>query len=126
MLICGDRNWKDPSLIREKIMEFNPDVIIEGEARGADSIARDVGQQLIIRVLKFPANWEEYGKAAGVIRNQQMLDEGNPDMVMAFHDDIASSKGTKDMIKRSLKRGVKVILISHIYEMEGDDILGIL
>lgn len=45
-----------------------------------------------MELLRFPAKWNEHGKAAGPIRNQQMLTEGKPDVVFAFHDDIASSK----------------------------------
>lgn len=45
------------------------------------------------------------------IRNKQMLDEGKPDLVLAFHTDIENSKGTKNMIYQAKKRGIKVILI---------------
>jgi len=40
-----------------------------------------------------------------------MLDEGKPDLVLAFHTDIKNSKGTKNMIQQAEKRGIKVILI---------------
>ena len=52
-------------------------------------------------------------RAAGPIRNQRMLVEGKPDLVIAFHDDLESSRGTKDMIKRSLKAGIRVWHYSH-------------
>lgn len=63
-------------------------------------------RELKISFVPFPAHWDIHGRAAGPIRNQQMLDEGLPDMVIAFHDDIASSKGTKDMISRAEKNSV--------------------
>lgn len=59
----------------------------------------------------FPADWKQYGKAAGPIRNKQMLDEGQPDLVLCFHDDIEKSKGTKNMYELAKARGIKTKLI---------------
>lgn len=119
ILICGDRNWKDKEFIHHTLFP-SPlwekgfvECIIEGEAKGADKLAREIGEEYKIPVLKFPANWIEFGKSAGPIRNQQMLDEGKPDLVLAFHDNIESSKGTKDMISRATKAGIFTILYSH-------------
>ena len=39
-----------------------------------------------------------------------MLDEGKPDLVIAFHNDLPKSKGTKDMVKRAQKADVPVLL----------------
>jgi hypothetical protein len=61
---------------------------------------------------EFSADWQKFGKAAGPIRNQQMLDEGKPDLVIAFHEDLENSKGTQDMINRAKVQGVPVRLIS--------------
>uniref|UniRef100_A0A6M3LBB5 DUF2493 domain-containing protein n=1 Tax=viral metagenome TaxID=1070528 RepID=A0A6M3LBB5_9ZZZZ len=99
------------------------DTLIEGEATGADSIARDEAKKLGFTVLPFPAKWEEYKqkypvkefgmkwKSAGTDRNTQMLVEGKPDLVVAFHSNIGTSKGTKNMINQAKKAGIKVILI---------------
>lgn len=73
-------------------------VVIHGDARGADRMARDAALRLGLILIAFPADWEYYGKGAGPIRNRQMIEEGTPDFVLAFHDDLASSKGTRDMI----------------------------
>jgi len=45
-----------------------------------------------------PADWEKYGKASGPIRNRKMFKLGQPDLVLAFHNDIYKSKGTNDMV----------------------------
>lgn len=114
VLICGSRDWNDAAMIRNDICKFPAGtVIIEGEARGADSIARDVAITLGFEVLRFPADWDRYHRAAGVIRNQQMLDEGRPDLVVAYHDDIENSKGTRDMIARARKAGIRVVVRKH-------------
>ena len=116
LLICGDRNWKNKDLIREKVTEFLasleihqlPLVIIEGEATGADIMGAQVAQELGIEVNSYPANWVLHHKAAGPIRNSKMLFEGKPDIVFAFHNKIADSKGTKDMVTKAQKVGVPV------------------
>lgn len=135
MLICGDRHWIDyrfiylwikvlaknheevHHILKDYPSGMEPLMIIEGEADGVDMMARVAAEQLGIEVLKFPANWKLHGKAAGPIRNQQMLDEGKPDLVMAFHDDIEHSKGTRDMIRRARKArsglGIPYRIFSH-------------
>ena len=112
VLCCGDRFWTSYEIIRRELEKLDDyTVIIEGCAKGADSISGYIARQLNYEVLEFPANWDKYGRAAGPIRNKQMLDEGKPDLVLAFHSDIKRSKGTKNMIEQAKKRGIKVILI---------------
>jgi hypothetical protein len=105
LLVTGDRNWKDERIIQnvlEMLKIIKPDmVVIHGGANGADSIAGDIAESLGIKTLEFRADWNKYGRAAGPIRNQQMLDEGKPTAVMAFHKDLRSSRGTLDMCKRA-------------------------
>ena len=103
VLICGDWNWTNIQLIREwliKLKNEGYDTVIEGEARGADSIARDLALLLNMKIESYPADWSKYGRSAGPIRNTQMLKEGKPDFVLAFHNNIASSKGTANMLKQ--------------------------
>jgi hypothetical protein len=59
-----------------------------------------------IKVLAFPAQWDTYGRAAGPIRNRQMLNEGRPDEVIAFHEHIDESKGTANMVKIAKAAGI--------------------
>ena len=113
ILVTGSRNWADEEKIYAAVMQELPvSLLIEGEARGADTIAKQAARRLGIRVLPFRADWRRYGRGAGPIRNQLMLDEGKPDLVLAFHEDLAHSKGTKDMIDRARAAGVEVKLIS--------------
>ena len=106
ILICGDRNWTNIPLIAGWLATVPRDtVIIQGDARGADSIAKDAALSLGLEVESYPANWAQYGRAAGPIRNKQMLDT-KPDFVMAFHSDITSSKGTANMLKIAKQKGI--------------------
>lgn len=82
-------------------------VVVHGAARGADSLSGEVAEELGCTVEVYPADWLKYGKAAGPIRNKQMLDTG-PDVVLAFHDDLENSKGTRHCVTEAEKRGLEV------------------
>jgi hypothetical protein len=111
ILVCGDRNWSDVERIRTVLNEFPTDsIIIHGGCRGADTIAGNVATALKMGVVVFHAEWNKHGLAAGPLRNTKMLDEGNPDIVIAFHPNISTSKGTKNMITQAKSRGIEVIL----------------
>lgn len=59
-----------------------------------------------ILIEEYPAEWDKHGKAAGFIRNQDMLDSG-VDVVVAF----PGGRGTADMVRRARKAGVEVVEI---------------
>ena len=116
ILICGDRNWTDENAILDFLNYFQKtypiELVIEGGANGADKLAGRVASSLGIPILEIRPDWEVYGKGAGHIRNQQMLDE-KPNLVLAFHDNIGESKGTADCLTRAEDRDIIYILISH-------------
>ena len=111
VIVCGDRNWTDKEIIRRELKAYPKDtVIIHGACRGADRIAGEIGKQLGFAIEEYSADWETFGKAAGHIRNKQMIDEGKPTLVLAFHSDIDNSKGTKNMLKQAEKAGIETKL----------------
>ena len=84
--------------------ELDEIVIISGTAKGADTFGEEFAASWSIRLERFPADWDTHGKAAGHIRNQQMLDSG-VDVAVQF----PGGRGTADMRRRLDKAGVKVI-----------------
>lgn len=84
--------------------------IISGMAKGVDTAAVHFAKGHDYKLYEFPADWEKYGKAAGAIRNRQMLKEGRPDLVVAFL--APDSKGTADMVKAATDAGVPVKVIN--------------
>lgn len=111
VLICGDRNWTDWEAIERYVATLPDDaVIIEGEARGADRMARQAAMRRGLKVERYPALWAKYGRAAGPVRNRQMLVEGDPDLVVAFHTNIAESKGTANMVSQAERAGLPTIV----------------
>jgi len=117
VLVCGDRDWNDATegYIIKSFIESLPKgtILIEGEARGADKTSRECAEKCGFsdeQILKFPAKWECYGKSAGPMRNGEMLAKGKPTHVIAYHRNLVSSKGTKNMVEISLLKGVPVFV----------------
>jgi|SRR3989304_1057745 len=116
ILVCGSRHWRDVGIIERELKKFPlGTIIIHGAARGADTIGGIVANKLGFEIVNdgkgFPADWKRYGNAAGPIRNQQMIDEGRPDLVLAFHENLKESRGTTDMVNRAKGVGIKVEII---------------
>lgn len=119
VLVCGDRNWNNYWAIYDVLHRLDrSSVIIHGAARGADTMAGVIAKNLgFAEIVAVPADWEQYGRAAGPIRNKKMLDM-DPDLVLAFHSDIQNSKGTLNMVTIAKKKGVEV----RIYESKTRDL----
>lgn len=115
-LICGGREFNDRVLffsymdeILEEIRSFGSDVvIIHGAARGADSLADSFASERGLRVERYPADWKTHGRAAGPIRNNLMLTNGKPDIIIAF----SGGHGTADMIQQGERSGVPVYQVN--------------
>lgn len=123
VLVCGGRNYKDqrrvireldrlslgwPKTPPDKYGNWLPDVlIIAGGASGVDLFAADWAAINGTDYQEFKADWKEYGRAAGPIRNQRMLEEGKPDLVVAF----PGGPGTADMVRRARGAGVRVEMV---------------
>lgn len=82
--------------------------LAHGAARGADSYADEVARQLRVEPVSFQAEWDRYGRAAGMKRNVRMLDEFKPHVVFAFSADLAMSRGTAGCVREAIKRYVPV------------------
>jgi hypothetical protein len=107
-IVCGGRKFKDWPMLSAALdaihAETPLDCVITGAAPGADTLADTWARTRSIRVERYYALWRTYGPAAGPIRNQKMLDEEKPDVVIAFPGGV----GTADMISRAEKAGVPV------------------
>ena len=113
LLVCGGRKYADKAAMWAWLDAFHAsadgpiDLLIHGAARGADTLADLWAFSHDVTIRRYFAQWSEYGNAAGPIRNQQMLDEGRPDLVVAF----PGGKGTASMVKLALAAGVRVVKI---------------
>lgn len=106
VIVCGGREYAD----RERVFAVLDSthaarpitVLMHGNARGADGLA-DEWAAGKVQTATFTPLWEEHGRAAGPMRNQEMLDAG-PDLVIAF----PGGRGTADMVRRARAVGVEV------------------
>lgn len=83
------------------------EVVIHGAAKGADELAGVWAAQAGVPVEAYPADWEQHGKAAGPIRNQEMLEQSEPTVAI----ECDGGKGTADMRRRLLKAEVPAFLL---------------
>lgn len=108
LLVCGGRDFEDfPAVCRAlDPLRASPgiDMLVHGNARGADMLAEWWARAAGVRSFPVPAQWAKHGKRAGPIRNQQMLGMGI-DLVVAF----PGGRGTADMVKRAKAADVPVL-----------------
>lgn len=113
ILITGSRDWEDRYLILNVLiglpreLDDSRTVLVSGGCpTGADKYAEDVAQWLGWQIERHPADWTTHGKAAGPIRNKQMVDSG-PDICLAFIKD--NSKGASGTATMAEKAGIKTL-----------------
>ena len=119
VIIAGSRDFNDFSLMAEKIdallskkREIRDIVVLSGTARGADRLGERYAKERGYRIVRYPADWERDGNAAGPIRNAKMAD--NAHALIAFWD--GKSRGTKDMIEQAKKRNLAIRVIDYRVE----------
>lgn len=112
VVIFGGRDFNNEKMAFSALDHLhslhNFSCVIDGMARGADTLGFKWAQHNGIETERYPAQWKTYGRAAGPIRNQQMIDDGKPDMGIAF----PGGTGTADMKKRLKSAGINVLSIS--------------
>jgi len=115
IIVAGGRNFTNQSIGFHYISDVTQNLlpcdiqIVCGEARGADTIGKLWANSRNISIASFPANWNQFGKAAGFIRNKQMAEYATH--VIAFWD--GESRGTKSMLDLAKKYNLKTSV--HIY-----------
>lgn len=119
-LVCGGRDFADQRMF-DTIMSHLvsqrgcPSKIVHGNATGADAMADVWGKHLAIQVVPCPADWAKLGNAAGPVRNEDMLIDHKPKLVVAF----PGGRGTADMLARANRRrgAIDVIEVKPINEV---------
>lgn len=116
-LVCGGRDYTDRAFLWMSLDAYGPPEIgeiVSGMAPGADALAAEWAERFGFPLHKFHADWKAHGRAAGPIRNQRMLDEGKPDVIIAF----PGGRGTADMVRRAKAAGIPVHVIGRPLEGE--------
>ena len=115
VLVCGGRDYANKSHVHQTLDMYHRccpiELLIHGDAPGADSIADEWAEFREIATAVYPADWDRYGKRAGPIRNALMLDEEQPDVVLAF----PGGTGTDNMIRLARQAGVPVHEVQDVF-----------
>ena len=121
IIVAGSRSFNNYRLLRSKLDEITADIhdeieIVSGNARGADRLGERYAREHNISVALFPADWSVYGKPAGIIRNQIMINNVSKGkaLVVVFWD--GESRGALDMIRRARGAGIE----TKVYRIDGD------
>ena len=115
LLVSGGRDFNNYQLLKEKLNYYLSNknkediIILSGHAKGTDTLAEYYASETGIKLEIFPANWDEYGKSAGFIRNAEMINKA--DALIAFWD--GKSKGTKHAIDLAKKKNIRVVIVNY-------------
>jgi len=112
VIIAGSRSFNDYDFLRKKLdtilININEEIeIVCGEAYGADELGKRYAIENKFKIKSMPANWNEFGKAADYIRNEEMAKYA--DACVCFWD--GKSKGTKHMIDLAINYNIKLRII---------------
>lgn len=107
IVVTGGRDFTDREMVVSAMSALgvgDGDVIVDGCASGADTLCAEVASKLGAKIEPHPADWKRYGKAAGPLRNNEMIDSGC-DFLLAF----PGGRGTSECKAYARRRGVRVI-----------------
>lgn len=112
VIIAGSRNFINYQKLKKECDEFlqnqkNIEIVSGNHYKGADKLGIQYAIQKGLNLIKFPAEWNKFGKAAGPKRNKEMAIAA--DALIAFWD--GKSRGTKNMIELAKQKGLKVKVI---------------
>lgn len=103
--VIGSRDFSDYGLLESTLASL-PGItrIVSGGAKGADSLVEIYARQHQIPLVVFKADWKQYGKGAGIVRNRQIIEAA--EMVVAFWDGV--SKGTASTLALAKTKGIPI------------------
>jgi hypothetical protein len=91
---------------------LNDITIVSGCANGADKLGEIYATENNLKVMQFPADWEQYGASAGSKRNAEMAEIATH--CIAFWD--GESRGTEHMLRTANRKGIKVKIVRYAKE----------
>ena len=132
LIVCGGRNYgkmasfypnaeekrRDALRVEAERKVFwqvmdrlSPREIAQGDAPGADALAREWAKERGVPCARYKALWETEGRAAGPKRNRRMFGSFEPDGTAAF----PGGRGTNDMMNVTIDGGAYVVQVKFQY-----------
>src|SRR5690625_3663992 len=111
IVITGTRHEltdESKRIIRHTLRKYSDSTIIHGNCSGVDKYVDLLAKRWGCDTISVNADWRMYGRGAGPIRNRQMIDNYNPDIVIGFP--AKDSKGTYNCINYAIKQNVKTLI----------------
>ncbi len=110
LAVVGSRSCEDYEMVSGFLKNFNNQkpIIVSGGAKGVDSLAERFADENELKKKIYKADWSKYGRAAGPVRNQQIVE--NSDAMIAFAT--RDSNGTKNSVKLAVKKGIPVLVVT--------------
>lgn len=111
--VTGGREFADRMLLDAHLDRIHAErgigmLIDGGSGRGADLIAREwVRRTGGVAKRTIFAKWRTYGNDAGAIRNERILRNGRPDVVVACR----GGKWTADLVRRAAAAGIEIVRV---------------
>lgn len=104
--VTGGRDFIDKEFIKKVLdrIKRNDIILAHGGAKGVDSLCEEYALTRGWKVVKYKADWKQYKKAAGTIRNSYMLHDFKPNVLIAF----PGGKGTQDCINKAFNLNIKI------------------
>ena len=75
---------------------------------GVDLIVDGLSRSIGYKVKTYPVQWAQYGKAAEVIRNRQMIDNEKPDILLCFLSIGMESEEVRKIIHYANNKNYKI------------------
>lgn len=125
VIVCGARNYRDWDHVQRVLDEVlvEDDIVVTGGAKGADYLANSYATLNDMELEVYPADWDNYGRGAGPIRNKYMAGLDDVRLVVAF----PGGRGTASMVEIAEEYGIPVLEVGdgewheHAYDIRVTD-----
>lgn len=107
VIVTGGRDYDDAEKMAIVLGSLDLGMVIQGGASGADLLAKKYARKCSRYIETFEADWDKHGRAAGPIRNGEMLDAHPNALVIAF----PGGKGTENCVEQAIAKGMTILRV---------------
>lgn len=112
VLICAGRHYADTKMSRQVLDAYHRlrpvQVLIHGGSQFLGSDVEDWARETGVDVVRYPPNWQRHGKQAERHRNQFMLTDSRPDVIIA----LPGGDDTLELVSQAKASGIHVLTVN--------------